>query len=314
MPKAVETPAHPKGPGFKSPKSNHASPEQIFVPEELAGPEKRGRKRTRPAEAEPTEESPSHMLHPWKVRLECALGYNIWRENGSKKSESPFPALKERYGVNRRLPARWLEKLLETGSVHDSWAGGRPTEFGEETEQTQYTKLMYLTAVCQWGLVANIHLDPTGHTKINKKGEEVEAKVDSAFLKLIWKKIMKAARKIPQLRSGKVFLMLDRASVHRSKISLEAIKEAGFTLIDQPPRSPNLNLLDAFVFPAMERWCNELGAITKAEIKAAVDECYDKITPMMCMNAVIKSSAIWERLSGSRGGIIISSRKQPPVF
>ena len=88
---------------------------------------------------------------------------------------------------------------------------------------------------------------------------------------------MKHARKIPQLRTGKVYIMLDRTSVHHSTVTLEAIKAAGFTVIDQPPRSPDFNLLDAFVFPAMKRWCNGLGAITKTEIEAAVKKCYAKI-------------------------------------
>jgi len=35
----------------------------------------------------------------------------------------------------------------------------------------------------------------------------------------------------------------------------------GFTVTPQPPRSSDFNLLDAFVFPAMEAKCNEQGAI-----------------------------------------------------
>ena len=418
MPKPGSTIVTPgkkaKSPGFKNPKSNRASPDQIFSPPGLAVPHK-GKKRPRPADSEPAEDSPGHTLHPWKVRIQCAIGYSHWVLSGSKKSESPFPAWEAEHGIRGNAPARWLQKLLDTGSVHDSWAGGRPVEFGGEAKgfilnlatdraqeqkrcsasylrkkmvqsglkkvpslstitklkramkfniikvilhptlnesmmglrlsfarawvskdwsriivldekwfteekpgqpvlelprgmaandpriprhkaapketRTQYTKIMYLTAVCQWGRVMNLLLDTTGHTKTNKKGEEVPAKVDSAFLLPVWGKLMKRVRKIPQLRTGKVYIMLDRASVHRSTVTLEAIKAAGFTVIDQPPRSPDFNLLDAFVFPAMERWCNGLGAITKTEIEAAVGRCYAKITPEMCEQAIRKVKA-----------------------
>ena len=153
--------------------------------------------------------------------------------------------------------------------------------------RTQYTKIMYLTAVCMHGPIANLLLDTTGHTKI-RKGVEVKAGVDSKFLAKKWPIIMKAARKIPQLRTGPIYIMLDRASSHRSEVTLQALQKAGFTVISQPPRSPDFNLLDAFVFPRMETWCNNMGAITKAEIEAAVADCYSKITTEMCAAAVRK--------------------------
>ena len=119
-----------------------------------------------------------------------------------------------------------------------------------------------------------------------------------AKLKRVWE-AHEARLQIPQLCSGKVYVMLDRASVHRSTVTLEAIKAAGFTVIDQPPRSPDFNLLDAFVFPAMERWCNGLGAISKPEIEAAVAKCYAKITPEMCQQAIWKVKRNMEESIGN---------------
>ena len=92
---------------------------------------KRGKKR--PREIDSDDDSPDRR-HPWKVRIECALGYHHWLQNGSKRSESPFGGWKEEFGVSPREPAKWLQKLKDTGSVHDSWAGGRPVEFGEDLE------------------------------------------------------------------------------------------------------------------------------------------------------------------------------------
>ena len=50
--------------------------------------------------------------------------------------------------------------------------------------------------------------------------------MDSEFPKPISKQIMTAVRKIPQLRAGKVYIMLDHASVYRSKLTLKANKVA----------------------------------------------------------------------------------------
>jgi len=395
-------------PTFITPKSNRCSKHQVYVPEASDQAVGKAKKRLR---SEDDEESPCRS-HPWKVRLQCSLEYDHWIRNGRKKSESPSSHWLQNYDVDRHLPARWLKKLLETGSVHDARAPGRPIDFGEDTEdvildiamerskeqmrcsashirktmikrklrkipgvstihklkrkmkfnvtkvaihpelnstmmkerliyaklyfkadwsriividekwftkekpgdpvielprgmarrtpgvprhkganketKTQYTKVMFLTAVCESGPVTNILLDTTGHTRVSKSGATVSAKVDSNFLKDKWAIIMKAARKVPGLRTGPIFIMLDRASVHRSHITIAALEAAGFTVITQPPRSPDFNLLDAFVFPRMEQWCNRMGAITKDEIKAAVADCYSRITKDMCAAAVRK--------------------------
>ena len=135
MPKASETPSKPKAAAYRTPKSNRCTKDQVYIPEVGEQPSRKGKKRPRVEEAEVDEDSPSvPHSHPWKVRLICALGYHDWVKAGSKKSESPFDGWKKDHGVERSLPARWLKKLHETGTVHDSWAGGRPVEFGPETK------------------------------------------------------------------------------------------------------------------------------------------------------------------------------------
>ncbi len=86
-----------------------------------------GRKRSRAD----SDDGESPTAHTFKVRVRCALGYNVWVSNGSKKSESPFSAW-EKESVPRQLPARWLLKFHVTGSVLDSARDGRPLEFGDE--------------------------------------------------------------------------------------------------------------------------------------------------------------------------------------
>jgi hypothetical protein len=238
------------------------------------------------------------ILHPTLNESMMALRLSFGRAWVSK-DWSRVIVLDEKWFTEEKPGKPVLE--LPRGMAANDLSVPRHKAAPKET-RTQYTKIMFLTAVCKWGRVMNLRLDTTGHTKTNKKGEEVPAKVDSAFLLPVWGKLMKLARKIPQLCSGKVYVMLDRASVHRSTVTLEAIKAAGFTIIDQPPRSPDFNLLDAFVFPAMERWCNGLGAITKTEIEAAVAKCYAKITPEMCEQAIRKVKRNMEESIKLKGG------------
>lgn len=152
---------------------------------------------------------------------------------------------------------------------------------------TQLIKIMYLTAVSSTGPIGNYEMDWSEHTKVIKtgarKGEVVAAKVDSEFLKPFWIKIHTAARR--KWPRGPVFICLDRASAHRSKVTVEFLEDLGFTVISQTARSPDFNTLDAFVFPAMERECNKRGALTKAEIRVAVNAVWKKVTVAECKKA-----------------------------
>ena len=64
-----------KSPGFKDPKSNKASPDQIFSPPGLAAPQK-GKKRSRSADTEPAEDSPSRTFHQAPGPLSGIFGTN----------------------------------------------------------------------------------------------------------------------------------------------------------------------------------------------------------------------------------------------
>ena len=118
---------------------------------------------------------------------------------------------------------------------------------------------------------------------MNKKGEVVQAKLDSEFLKHFWIKIRQAARR--KWGAGPLFLCLDRASVHRSVVTVKFLTHLGFTVISQTARSPDFSMLDAFVFPAMEGKCNQLGALTKEEIRVAVNDTWKEVTATECKEA-----------------------------
>ena len=76
-----------------------------------------------------------------------------------------------------------------------------------------------------------LELHSTGHTRMDKMGVEVQAKVDSKFLLPFWKKLFKAARKL--IIRADIHLMLDRASVHRSDVTIANLTGLCFTVTQE---------------------------------------------------------------------------------
>jgi hypothetical protein len=145
---------------------------------------------------------------------------------------------------------------------------------------------MYLAAISCKGKIGNYQLKFEERTRETKSGNVVKAGVDSKFLLPFWKKIAAASRKTLGLKEGdEMFLQMDRASCHFSKLTQEELKKVGFTVIKQPPRSPDFSMLDAFLFPTLERKCEKKGAVAREEIVAAVRSVWAKVTMEECKKA-----------------------------
>ena len=87
---------------------------------------------------------------------------------------------------------------------------------------------------------------------------------------------------------GHLGIWMDLAQAHKgARAELQKLFKLG--VIEQPPRSPDFNLLDAGVFPYMERRQQQEGAMTFDEIRAGVDAAYaalsDEVVTKVC-NAV----------------------------
>ena len=150
--------------------------------------------------------------------------------------------------------------------------------------QTQLNKLMYLAAVCKKGAVGIWPLDWSHYIKKKPDGSFCRGKVDSVFMQPFWKKIRDKAAKL--LGPGPITLVVDRASCHVSAFSKAEILKQFDRLVIQPPQSPDFNLLDASVFPSLERLCNASGAVTHAQIKDAVKAIWKQVTPREMEKAV----------------------------
>jgi hypothetical protein len=149
--------------------------------------------------------------------------------------------------------------------------------------RTQLEKLMYLAAVSSSGPIGIYELDWSKYFTTDKKGVKRKGRVDSQFLKPFWIKIRAAALK--KLGAGPIVIWFDRTSCHTSAATRGFLEALGFTILTQSPRSPDFNMLDAFVFPALEKACDKAGAITKADIKKVVAKIWKLVTPAECTKA-----------------------------
>jgi hypothetical protein len=70
----------------------------------------------------------------------------------------------------------------------------------------------------------------------------------------------------------------------------------------QPPRSPDFNLLDASVFPTLEKECNKSGAVSHEQIKKAVASIWNLVTPTSMGKAVRKVKRNMEKSVELKGG------------
>jgi len=174
---------------------------------------------------------------------------------------------------------------------------------GKET-RTQLVKLMYLCAVSPTkGPIGYWKLNWSGHTRYDSKtGRDVPAKVDSELLKRIWPKIhAKAVQKFGQ--SHDIRLVVDKASSHTSKKTKQYVKDAGFDdLVIQSASSPDFSMLDASIFPSLEKECNKQGAQTVPEIEAAVRAIWRKVNLAECEKAARRVEMNMEESVKLKGG------------
>lgn len=172
---------------------------------------------------------------------------------------------------------------------------------------TQLRKVMYLCAVSPThGKIGKWKLDWGGHTKVNSKTGAIEpAGIDSAFMEPYWKKIKAAATRVFQ-RSDGIRIVVDGAPAHKSKRTQAFLMSDSWdSFVEvtlQSPTSPDFNMLDASVFPSLERLCNNEHARTEAEIDKAVAKVWSQLTTAECKKAAAKVKSNMEESVAIDGG------------
>ena len=83
------------------------------------------------------------------------------------------------------------------------------------------------------------------------------------------------------LGAGPVAIWLDGAPAHTVTATRRKLKELFDHVCLQTPKSPDLSMLDAGVFPWMERQQQKSGATTKEEIRGSVLGVWRALQPPM---------------------------------
>ena len=146
--------------------------------------------------------------------------------------------------------------------------------------QTQMIKVMYLVAATEQGVIGLYEIDFASEDNVTKKGTKGRG-MTTALLKPIIDKMLADARKV--LGDGLIAAWFYRAPTHMALVTY--MKQIFDEVVVQPPRSPDLNMEDAALFPYMERKQQEAGGLSKAQIKASTELAYSKITPEICRRA-----------------------------
>ena len=111
-------------------------------------------------------------------------------------------------------------------------------------------------------------------TKAGKPAKGIGAEYFIPFIP----KIKVAARKA--LGPGRIGMWIDNAKAHTAAAARAAFAKHFDDAVFQSPSNPEMNLLDAGVFPNMQAKVNLKNATTTAEIRAAVPAVWEKaVTP-----------------------------------
>lgn len=94
---------------------------------------------------------------------------------------------------------------------------------------------------------------------------------------------------------------MDLASCHKSAAEY-AKKLFKRGVILQSPTSPEFNLLDAAVFPFMERMQQQAGALSLEDIRKSTFDAFELITPELCTKAANRVRANMRVVVKKQGG------------
>ena len=140
---------------------------------------------------------------------------------------------------------------------------------------------MFLAAVCEGKKIGIYKLDfkewNLSHT--DPETGKIAKGFGAAFLKHILKKVAREARKV--LGPGPIAFWQDKAPGHRAKATQELLEKLFDEVVNQPGKSPDTSMLDAGVFPWMEREVDERGCTSKADIHKAVMSVWRSLEPEM---------------------------------
>ena len=105
-----------------------------------------------------------------------------------------------------------------------------------------------------------------------------------------------------KMGAGPISICLDRAPVHTAGVSRKKLEELFDNVYFQTPKSPDLSMCDAGVFPWMEREQQRKGAVTTEQIRASVMATWRALKPEMLKKVANRVRANATKVVELKGG------------
>jgi histone-lysine N-methyltransferase SETMAR len=116
--------------------------------------------------------------------------------------------------------------------------------------------------------------------------------INSAY----YSQLVVAARKNRRKqRNTPLWFLHDNAPVHTAGVSEATIEDAGLTLLDHPPYSPDLAPSDFFLFRHLKKHLRGISFASKEDLKSAVEDFFANCHPDFFKNAFYDLVVRWKK-------------------
>ena len=171
------------------------------------------------------------------------------------------------------MDMKWFNEHRGT-QQYETWPGGEaPPEVQFTAKKgetrTQEVKLMFMAVVSESGPIMLQEMSWEGH--LTSSGKPAKGVTGSVLFPYI-KKIKDAARQ--KMGPGPIGIWLDNAKSHTARIVKAEMEKHFDAVVFQPPSSPDVNMLDAGVFPHMGKLVEQKGCVSKEDIRRAVKKVW----------------------------------------
>jgi hypothetical protein len=205
------------------------------------------------------------------------------------------------------MDMKWFYEVGAKGHEVEQDLEGSPLKpgllFRAKTGETkcQGLKVMFMACVSEEKKIGLWEMKKEDWLKCKTKSGKPAKGIGAAYLLPFIKKIKAAATKA--LGPGPIGVWIDNAKAHTAEeVRAEFAKYFDFAVF-QSPSSPEMNMLDAGVFPNMQAKVDQMNATTTAEIRAAVHAVWeDAVTPEHLRNVANRVRRNMKQVEGLQGG------------
>ena len=167
--------------------------------------------------------------------------------------------------------------------------------------KTQGLKVMFMACVSEHKKIGLWEMKKEDWMKFKTKAGMTAKGIGAEYFITFIPKIKAAARKA--LGPGRIGIWIDNAKAHTAAAARAAFAKHFDDVVFQSPSSPEMNLLDAGVFPNMQAKVDEKNATTTAEIRAAVNAVWEEdITPEHLHNVANRVRRNMKQVESLKGG------------